>query len=60
MRWDSKSLNWHKNTNTASHIFTHPGFESLQDYLKEHPLSKSSILIKGSRGMALERVLDLL
>ena len=52
--------NFNKTKVTASHIFTHPGFESLQDYLKEHPLSKSSILIKGSRGMALERVLDLL
>ncbi len=35
-------------------------FESLSEYLKKHPLKKSTLLIKGSRGMALERVLDLL
>ena len=35
-------------------------FEELLDHLKQHPLTKSTILIKGSRGMALERVLDLL
>ena len=39
-------------------------FESLEaaaDYLKKHPLkAKSNVLIKGSRGMALERLLDLI
>ncbi|WP_299801069.1 UDP-N-acetylmuramoyl-tripeptide--D-alanyl-D-alanine ligase [uncultured Maribacter sp.] len=36
-------------------------FNDLKYYLKENTLqSKSSILVKGSRGMALERVLDLI
>ena len=33
-------------------------FEDLQAHLKQHPPSKSHMLIKGSRGMALERILD--
>ena len=35
-------------------------FEDLSRYLKDHPLKPSQILIKGSRGMALERILELL
>ncbi len=35
-------------------------FEDLKAHLSSHPLSKGTLLIKGSRGMALERVLDLL
>ncbi len=36
-------------------------FEDLKNHLKEHKLPKAStLLIKGSRGMALERILDLI
>lgn len=35
-------------------------FEDLKAHLSSHPLAKGTLLIKGSRGMALERVLDLL
>ncbi|MBC7845261.1 MAG: UDP-N-acetylmuramoyl-tripeptide--D-alanyl-D-alanine ligase [Flavobacterium sp.] len=35
-------------------------FESYSDYLKNIKIENSSILIKGSRGMALERILDFL
>lgn len=36
-------------------------FNDLKEYLKEHPLQpNSNLLIKGSRGMALERILDVL
>ena len=35
-------------------------FEELSEYLENNPLSPSQILIKGSRGMALERILPLL
>ncbi len=35
-------------------------FEQLATFLKEHPLVPGNLLIKGSRGMALERVLDVL
>lgn len=33
-------------------------FADFENYLKKHPLKNRSILIKGSRGMRLERVLD--
>ena len=35
-------------------------FESLQEHLLAHPLEKGVLFIKGSRGMAMERILDLL
>ena len=35
-------------------------FDELSEYLSKHPLNPSQILIKGSRGMALERILPLL
>jgi len=35
-------------------------FDSLSSYLSENPLKGGTILIKGSRGMALERILDFL
>lgn len=35
-------------------------FDALQTYLKKNPLKHQSILIKGSRGMRLERLLDLI
>ena len=38
---------------------TFASFETAADYLKKHPFkAKSNLLIKGSRGMALERLLD--
>ncbi|MCL5245004.1 UDP-N-acetylmuramoyl-tripeptide--D-alanyl-D-alanine ligase [Cellulophaga sp. 20_2_10] len=38
-----------------------PSFNDIPTYLKEHPLQANSyLLIKGSRGMALERILDIL
>jgi len=43
-------------TETNSSKFA--SFAELQNHLQESKLPKSSILIKGSRGMALERVLD--
>ena len=35
-------------------------YELLEDYIKKNPLENQSILIKGSRGMRLERVLDII
>lgn len=35
-------------------------FESFSDFLKVNKIENSTILIKGSRGMALERTLDFL
>ncbi len=34
------------------------GFEDLKKHLESHPIKKGNLLIKGSRGMALERVLS--
>ncbi len=45
-------------TNTP--LATFESFDRLSDYLKEHPIEKSNLLIKGSRGMALERLLDII
>jgi UDP-N-acetylmuramoyl-tripeptide--D-alanyl-D-alanine ligase len=35
-------------------------YQDLEEYLKKNPLDNQSILIKGSRGMRLERLLDLI
>jgi UDP-N-acetylmuramoyl-tripeptide--D-alanyl-D-alanine ligase len=45
-------------TKTSFHKF--PSFDNLTEHLSNHPLKKGALLIKGSRGMALERVLDIL
>lgn len=45
---------------TDTHLKKCRTFEELSEYLENNPLSPSQILIKGSRGMALERILPLL
>lgn len=46
---------------TVTSIKKFKSFEAVTSYLKEHSLPpKKNILIKGSRGMALERILDIL
>ncbi len=45
---------------TDTSLKKYRSFEDLSEYLKEHPLAPSQILIKGSRGMALERILEIL
>lgn len=47
-----------KNETPAFHFYE--SFESFSDYLKDSKIKNSCILIKGSRGMALERVLNFL
>lgn len=52
--------NFFKTSNTASHISQFETFEALKKKLvKENP-ENATILIKGSRGMALERVLEVI
>lgn len=47
--------------NAQTNISTYSQFEELSKFLQKNPLQKqSTILIKGSRGMALERILKLL
>jgi UDP-N-acetylmuramoyl-tripeptide--D-alanyl-D-alanine ligase len=43
-------------TKTDKHKFS--TYEKLENYIKKNPLENQSILIKGSRGMRLERILD--
>ncbi|MBR9757274.1 MAG: UDP-N-acetylmuramoyl-tripeptide--D-alanyl-D-alanine ligase [Algicola sp.] len=44
----------------AAHLHAFKGYQDLAEHLKNSPISGQHILIKGSRGMALERALDLL
>jgi UDP-N-acetylmuramoyl-tripeptide--D-alanyl-D-alanine ligase len=44
--------------NKISHFNFFETFESLKEYLSFHEIHNNIILIKGSRGMALERILD--
>ncbi len=48
------------NSITGENLFFHKDFTDLVSYMQIHPIDKSTILIKGSRGMALERTLDYL
>ncbi len=49
------------NTEFASdNILKFENFTQLESHLKQHPLPPSIILVKGSRGMALERILEIL
>jgi UDP-N-acetylmuramoyl-tripeptide--D-alanyl-D-alanine ligase len=48
------------NSITGENLFFHKDFTDLVSYMQTHPIDKSTILIKGSRGMALERALDYL
>jgi len=52
--------NFSKTTSTKPHIVTFKNFEAFEKLLKKERFSKCTFLIKGSRGMALERVLKFL
>ncbi|MEN1786178.1 MAG: UDP-N-acetylmuramoyl-tripeptide--D-alanyl-D-alanine ligase [Bacteroidota bacterium] len=43
----------------TSPYFKFPSFEALANHLKQHPLKEGQVLIKGSRGMAMERILTI-
>ncbi len=45
---------------TQTNCTTFESFDDFSAYLKKHPIKAGTLLIKGSRGMQLERVLDLL
>lgn len=45
---------------TTTALNTYRSFDDLKQHLAKTPLPKGTLLIKGSRGMALERVLELL
>lgn len=46
------------NSVVRENLFFHKDFTDLVSYIQTHPIDKSTILIKGSRGMALERTLE--
>lgn len=52
--------NFYKSTNNASHIKQFETFEELKKEIENNVPKNSTILIKASRGMALERILELL
>ena len=52
--------NFNKTNTIEDHISKYNSYNALETELQNKPLSKSTILIKGSRGMALERALKLL
>ena len=52
--------NFFKASNTASHIKQFETFEELKKELISESPSNATILIKASRGMALERILDII
>lgn len=52
-------LDFYSNKIEKAHLKFFKSFDSFSDYFKELTVSNSTILIKGSRGMALERTLEL-
>lgn len=52
--------NFYKTKNSASHIKQFKTFDELKEMIKTQELENATVLIKASRGMALERILDLL
>lgn len=52
--------NFYNTTSNTSQIIKYETFEALKNILNKSELNDKFILIKGSRGMALERILDLL
>ncbi len=44
---------------TIDNTVFHPGVEAASAYLKNNPIQNATVLIKGSRGMALERLVEL-
>ena len=60
MNFDRVYLIGQNFSKTRSNFTKFPTFQDLSDYLKSNKLKKGNLLIKGSRGMALERILDYL
>ena len=50
---------FYANSTKNEKFYFHSTFDDLVNHIKEYPIENSAILIKGSRGMALERTLDL-
>ena len=51
--------NFYKTKTTAAHIAQFESYDDLKDHLGKNGPFKTFMLIKGSRGMALERILDI-
>lgn len=48
------------NSLNRANIYFHASYNDLASYFKLNPITNSTILIKGSRGMALERILEVM
>jgi UDP-N-acetylmuramoyl-tripeptide--D-alanyl-D-alanine ligase len=51
---------FYANKINISHLYFYESFEAFSNYLEESKIENSTVLIKGSRGMALERTLEYL
>lgn len=60
MKFDKSYLIGKNFSNTETDLIPFESFDDLEKFLKITVLENSTILIKGSRGMALERILELL
>jgi len=52
--------NFFKSKTSAPHISHFESYDNLKTHLEQNPISDAFMLVKGSRGMALERILELL
>lgn len=60
LNFNSIYLVGHHFYQTSTNFHKFKTFDTFYSYIKKNPLKDQSILIKGSRGMSLERVLDLI
>ena len=60
MKFDQTYLIGENFAKTKTNTQKFSSFETLKEHLTHNPLSKATLLIKGSRGMALERIAELL
>lgn len=51
---------FYSNKKESKNLIFHKNFEELTEYLKSNAIKNSFVLIKGSRGMALERILEII
>ncbi len=58
LNFDNSFLVGENFAKSNSNVLQFDTYQKLEEYIKKNPLENQSILIKGSRGMRLERILD--